>query len=185
MVSIEEIQAAYYMVAATGVLVAAGYYIINMRATQKNMSLTLESRRIAITLELIKGIREVDTTNAFCELMNWEWLDYDDYYKKYGSNPNAEAAGKMYNMFNRYNSYGAMIRKGMLGVEDLYDSNGQGVVYLWEKFKPIVEEVRRRYNGRSYMMDFEFCACEMLRYVKTRDPSYNLPETLTRYVPDK
>jgi hypothetical protein len=31
MVSFEEIQAAYYMVAATGVLVAAIYYIMNLR----------------------------------------------------------------------------------------------------------------------------------------------------------
>jgi hypothetical protein len=29
MVTIEEIQAAYYMVAATGVLVAAAYYVFN------------------------------------------------------------------------------------------------------------------------------------------------------------
>ena len=35
MVSFEEIQAAYYMVAATGVLVAAVYYVFNMRAAIK------------------------------------------------------------------------------------------------------------------------------------------------------
>ena len=33
MVELAEIQAAYYMVAATGVLVAAIYYVFNMRAT--------------------------------------------------------------------------------------------------------------------------------------------------------
>jgi hypothetical protein len=32
MVDLAEIQAAYYMVAATGVLVAAGYYVLNMSA---------------------------------------------------------------------------------------------------------------------------------------------------------
>ena len=37
MVSIEEIQAAYYMVAATGVLVAAVYYVMTLRTTQRNM----------------------------------------------------------------------------------------------------------------------------------------------------
>jgi hypothetical protein len=33
MVELAEIQTAYYMVAATGVLIAAIYYIFNMRAT--------------------------------------------------------------------------------------------------------------------------------------------------------
>jgi len=44
MVSFEEIQAAYYMVAATGVLVAAVYYILNMRVAQKTSKQTLDTR---------------------------------------------------------------------------------------------------------------------------------------------
>ena len=44
MVDLAEIQAAYYMVAATGVLVAAVYYILNIRTTQRNMKQTLETR---------------------------------------------------------------------------------------------------------------------------------------------
>ena len=53
MVDLAEIQAAYYMVAATGVLVAAGYYILNMRASQRNMQLTLEARQTQIFLQLM------------------------------------------------------------------------------------------------------------------------------------
>ena len=44
MVSFEEIQTAYYMVAATGVLIAAIYYVYNIRVTQGNMKQTLETR---------------------------------------------------------------------------------------------------------------------------------------------
>jgi hypothetical protein len=36
MVDLAEIQAAYYMVAATGVLVAAIYYVLNLRNTIDN-----------------------------------------------------------------------------------------------------------------------------------------------------
>lgn len=36
MVSVEEIQVAYYMVAATGVLIAAVFYILNLRISQRN-----------------------------------------------------------------------------------------------------------------------------------------------------
>jgi hypothetical protein len=40
MVELAEIQAAYYMVAATGVLAAALYYIYNVRANQKTARTT-------------------------------------------------------------------------------------------------------------------------------------------------
>ena len=44
MVDLAEIQAVYYLVAATGVLVAAIYYISNMRISQRNMKNTLDPR---------------------------------------------------------------------------------------------------------------------------------------------
>jgi hypothetical protein len=44
LVSFEEIQAAYYMVAATGVLVAAIFYILNLRISQRNQELMLKAQ---------------------------------------------------------------------------------------------------------------------------------------------
>ena len=45
MVGFEEIQAAYYMVAATGVLVAAIYYVFKMRTT-------LQTRQARLFMQL-------------------------------------------------------------------------------------------------------------------------------------
>ena len=44
MVDLAEIQAAYYMVAATGVLVAAVFYILNIRISQRNQELMLKAQ---------------------------------------------------------------------------------------------------------------------------------------------
>ena len=41
MVTLEEIQAVYYMVAATGVLVAAAFYIVNIRTNQRKQELKM------------------------------------------------------------------------------------------------------------------------------------------------
>ncbi|MCX6655794.1 MAG: hypothetical protein NTY03_11860, partial [Candidatus Bathyarchaeota archaeon] len=40
--------AAYYMVAATGVLVAAVFYILNLRISQKNQELSLKTQELAL-----------------------------------------------------------------------------------------------------------------------------------------
>jgi hypothetical protein len=43
-----EIQAAYYMVAATGVLVAAVFYILNLQTQRKNTWINQETRQIQL-----------------------------------------------------------------------------------------------------------------------------------------
>ena len=47
MVSFEEIQTAYYMIAATGVLLAAIYYVYKISINQRTMKKTLETRQTA------------------------------------------------------------------------------------------------------------------------------------------
>jgi hypothetical protein len=38
----------YYMVAATGVLIAAFYYVYNMRATRKTQELALKAQELSL-----------------------------------------------------------------------------------------------------------------------------------------
>jgi hypothetical protein len=44
LVDLAEIQAAYYMVAATGVLVAAVFYVLNLRISRRNQELMLRAQ---------------------------------------------------------------------------------------------------------------------------------------------
>jgi len=46
---------------------------------------------------------------------------------------------------------------------------------------PIMEETRRRYNGKEYCRDMEYLAVEMLKYIQLRDPSYKIPDKLDKY----
>jgi len=79
MVYLAEIQAAYCVVAATGVLVAALYYIYNIGITQKNMKINQETRQIQILLDLNRDVSE-----SFSSTKNWmnsskvEWSSYDE-----------------------------------------------------------------------------------------------------------
>jgi hypothetical protein len=178
MVTLDEIQAVYYMVAATGVLVAAGYYVLNMKAT-------LETRQIGLIQNISTNIANEEGQKRYFELMNYEWTDYEDFVRKYDSENNPDAAAKRYALWNDFNTMGMIIRKGLVKAEDLYNIGFSGLPLFWEKYKPIVEEVRRRYNGSEYSRDMEFLAGEMLRYVQSKDPSYRVPEKLEKYDSDK
>ncbi len=90
----------------------------------------------------------------FFELMNYEWKDYEDFERKYGSDDHVDAAAKRLAMWHNLNAVGGTLRNGVLGAEDCYDAGMHSyVVYTWAKYKPIIEENRRRYNGKDYLRE--------------------------------
>jgi len=185
MVEFQDIQTAYYMVAATGVIVAAIYYIMTLRTTQRNMGHTLETRRLGLIENIASGITDEEGQNRMIELENYEWTDYLDFDKKYGSENNRGAAAKRYALWHDYNKIGMMLRKGFVEVDDLYVLGLWSVPVFWEKYKPIVEETRRRYAGKEYLRDMEYLAAEMLKYIQSTDSSYRIPEKLFKFDPNK
>ena len=185
MVDVSLLQSLSYAAAAIGVCAAAVYYAMVLREQRRNMRLTLETRRIGLIDSIITRTINEEGYRSWFELLRYEWKDYEDFERKYGSENNVDAAAKRYASWALFNSVGMMLRKGMVEAEDLYDMGMMAPIFLWEKYKPIIEENRRRYNGQYYLQNLEYLAGEMLRVVKGRDPSYRIPEALDKYVPDK
>ena len=184
MVDIGLLQSLSYVAAAIGVCVATFYYVMMLREQRRNMRLTLETRRIGIVENMIGMLHNPEGWKINYEVMNYEWRDYDDFERKYGSDFNVDAAAKRYYLWSKYNSVGAMLRKGMVEAEDLYDMGIDSTCFLWSKYGAIIEEIRRRYRGKDYLRDLEYLNSEMMRVKLSRDPSYRIPETLTKYIPD-
>ena len=172
-------------VAIFGVLAGFSYYVLTVKASQRNMRQTLETRQISLIDNMVtRSMGEQGFKNYF-ELLRYEWKDYEDFEKKYGSEYNVEATAKRFSVWQDYNLIGMMLRKGLVEADDLFDMGVQGVIFLWEKYKPIIEEERGRYLGDNFLSDFEYLAGEMFRVANEREPTYMIPETLDKYVPDQ
>ena len=178
MVDLTEIQAAYYMVAATGVLVAAAYYIMNLRENRKNMRVTL-TNNIMLNLGTPTGMKQI------IELLQMEWTDYEDFERKYGTENNLESASVRLSLWYTYNTLGELLRRGLVDENTLYNAMGWGVVSIWKKFESVVAEHRRRYMSRDQWTGFEYLAGRMLARMKAVDPSYVVPETYDKYIRNK
>jgi len=178
MVDLAEIQAAYYMVAATGVLVAAVFYILNLRETTRN-------RRVALTQNLIQTLNSMESIKAQGELMNMEWKNYEDFEKKYGSDNNLDNYSKRFFFFYNLEAIGQLLRDGLADADTLYGVIWNTTLSVWHKFLPTIEENRRRYSGKDAWSGFEYLVDEMMRIKKQRDPNYVLPLEFTKYIPDK
>jgi len=164
MVELAEIQAAYYMVAATGVLVAAVYYVMNIRYNKKAREMEI-CRSFASDYVSEQGMQRYGT------IMSMEWKDYEDFMKKYGySNP--EMFKLWTSQFFAFEMWGILIKSKIINADLIYDLGAYGAIKAWEKFKPIIEGRRGISWGHDYMINAEYLAIECLKIKMKHDESF-------------
>jgi hypothetical protein len=189
MVDLEVIQSAYYMVAATGVLVAAVYYILNLRVSQRNQELTLkaqqqtlETRQAQFFTQISQQLNNEDGMRRWIALINMDWSSYDEYEKKYGTDSNPEIAALRLGTLYEWNGIGYLLRKGVIDRDAAYAlCNGVSGSWLWRKFEPVIREMRSRYNMPDAYADLEYLAMEMGREAEQRGLSSKVPEGFAHY----
>jgi len=168
------------MVAATGVLVAAIYYIMNIRNNQKNQQLTLEARQTQIFLQLLNYLKiEGKAWTQF--MLTYEWTDFEDYMKKYGPVNNPDAWEEQFKHVMTFEGLGILVSKKMIDVSLVYEAYGDWVLRYWEKYYPIMIESRKTY-GPEYLEWTEYLVNEFKQYRLVKygsNPSNIHPELAT------
>jgi hypothetical protein len=148
------------MVAATGVLVAAVFYILNLRISQKNQELmlrsqeqstkaqqqNLETRQAQLFMQLSDTYIDKGYRSTALEMLSdkWSWTDYEDFMKKYGPDTNPEAWNKFQHQLAHWSLQGIMVRDGLLSAEKLWSWWGWVPRSMWEKFEPVILGYRAR-----------------------------------------
>jgi hypothetical protein len=163
MVELAEIQTAYYMIAATGVLVAAGYHILNIRETMKNRRATFANNLLQIFLSEQGQMR-------IMELLQMQWSDFEDFRNKYDSSVNPESYAKRAAICSSFNSIGQQIRSGIIDLDAIDDSTAYMIVVTWSKFGPIFERYRELEWSKDYLSDFEYLSDALMKRFMDRDP---------------
>jgi len=180
MVELAEIQATYYMVAATGVLVAALYYIYNIRTTQRNMKINQETRQIQILLDLNKDINEsLSSMQQWLAMRNAEWSSFDEYQTKYGPGVDPEGHSYRLNMWRRMHVMGLMVRDGLINLDTFMEYVGDSPASFWLKYGDLIKEYRIRFQFPTYFSGFEYLADEVNRYRISKGWGEKTPDVVT------
>jgi hypothetical protein len=185
MVDLALLQSVSYIAGALGVCVAAIFYVLNLRISQRNQRLTLETRQAQFYTQLYHQLTGEDSQRRWADVMNMEWKDYDEYERKYGSDEHPEMYAKRSSALYELSGVGYLLRKGVIDRDTAYSLAEVQGLWLWRKFEPIVREQRVRYNTPEQYADLEYLAAETVKEMQLRDPSFRVPETFLKYVPDK
>ena len=169
MVDLAEIQAAYYMVAATGVLIAAIYYVMNLRITQRNQELNLkalqqsaDARQAQFLMQIFNTINDTEFQRNWMEMLwSWKWKDYEEYIEKYGSDPDKVA--QLNQVLQTYEGLGVLLENKLVDAKMLYKMLTWGPILTWEKYGPMMKEWGRRTGESRMYPGFEFLYKEMNR----------------------
>ncbi len=173
-----DVQTLGILITATSVTLAATYYILTLRINQRNS-------RITLTNSMMQTMLSEEAQRRWIELINMEWTDYDDFERKYGSDVNPDNYAKRSAVWASCNVIGHLLRNNIADAETFYQSGGTYSLWIWEKFKPVILENRKRYSSSNAYDGLEYLAGEMLKIMRSHDPSFEFPKTFAKYIPDQ
>ncbi len=165
MVDLAEIQTAYYMVAATGVLVAAAFYIMNLRETTRN-------RRATFANNLMQNMQNPEWQQNYMEALNMQWSDFEDFKRKYDSSISEESYGRRMSVWSNWDILGWQLRRGLVDVDSFTELWALGAVMSWRKFKPGVEGYRGWQYPKGTFRDWEYLAGVLEKKMMDDDPDF-------------
>jgi hypothetical protein len=180
MVSVETISIVF---TGLSVSLAAFYYINTLRNANRMRELTLESqeltckaqeqaletRQAQFFMSVYRDHVSKENISDWIEMvMQWESDDYDEFVEKYNVPSSLENHSKYGTLTGRLEGLGVLVRRGLIDVNLLYDLNYGSIIMIWEKFSPIIMEMRRRMNVPQFMADLEYLYDEMVRIREER-----------------
>jgi hypothetical protein len=143
--------------AAIGVCVAAVYYVMNLRISQKNQELSLktqelalkaqqqsaETRQAQLLMQIFNLISDKDFQKDYMETVwGWKFDNYDEYIQKYGSKPDKVA--QLTHVLSTYEGIGTLLQNKLVDPKMLYQLLGWPHILSWEKFGPVMKEWGKR-----------------------------------------
>lgn len=140
------VEITYQMVLSTlqtaGILVGIYYYIMTIRANQKNQELQLETRQAQLFMQIYNRFNDREMMRMQFEFQSWEWEDYDDWERKYESNVDALSLRATIGAY--FEGMGVLIERGLIDPTLVDDLMSSPILMYWRKFEPVIHEARRR-----------------------------------------
>jgi len=164
-----DIQTLTTMFGGIGIGVAAIYYIFNLRETMRN-------RRVTLTNALMQTFLSEEVSKRWIEIMQAEWEDFDDFYKKYDSTVNPDNYAKRDSFWRTFDIWGYQYMSGYLDIGTLWTVCNEAVPFTWMKYGPIIEEYKARGGYTQHVFEyFEYLAYEMSKMMAKTDPTFEMP----------
>jgi hypothetical protein len=171
-----DLQTISVLLAATSIVIAAIYYILVLRNT-------IRTRQAQLFMQIYEGYASEEVQKTYFQLLHFEWEDYADFERKYGSGDHPELAAKREAHWTWFDGMGVLLRNKLIDPDMVFDTLGHGgVIWMWTKFESIIKAQREIFNVPHRLNGFEYLAEQMKRIGAERGLQTVVTEIYDRYV---
>jgi len=129
-----ELQTIYYFVAALSVMVAAVYYVFNLRGNTR-------TRQAQLFMQLYDRFHDTQFWKQYGEIIFLsEWTSWDDFWGKYGPT-NIDAFADWMSFGTYFSGIGVLLKEKMIDVRIVDNLVGDYVFWVWEKLRTLSDEM--------------------------------------------
>jgi len=121
-------------------LAAAIIYYVSISKSQNN------TRKAQLFMQIYNRFQDKEFLRQNIEIMNMEWVDFDDFWEKYGLIVNPEATSLIFSVGTYFEGIGVMVKEKLIDVKLVDDLMTGLVVRYWEKLEPIIKQQRTMFN---------------------------------------
>jgi len=133
------------LVAIFGVIAGFSYYVLTVRNNQRTQLIQMENRQTQLFMQFVDKVHDPSFLTFWVKALRWEWENYEDFEKKYGTHTKPEITAKRYTDWYWYNNIGLMLKNKLLNENELYNLSSTSFIMNWERWEPIIKEYRIRF----------------------------------------
>ena len=151
------------MIAATGVSIAAIYYIMILRNTYK-------TRQAQLFMPIYSRWYQKEFMGPMLEVMyKWEWKEYDDFNEKYGLQ-DLDAYTSWLTVATYLGGIGVLVKRKLIDPTIVDDLMSGTILGFWEKSEDYVKSVRELRNWPQFAEWVEYLYNEIRQIAEEQHP---------------
>jgi hypothetical protein len=154
--------------------IAVKSYVNSNKRAEEGRKRELETRQAQLFLQLYNQYFSKDFIAAISNVgkMNYQAYeaDFQDFLSKYDSSVNPDHFAKRTSIFSIYETLGYLLKHGLVDKELVYINGGMSSIFIWAKYKSVMEAYRKVAVGSDASSYFEYFAVEMWKIKSMNDP---------------
>ncbi len=132
-----------FILTGLGLTASIVYYANTLQNANK-------TRQTQVLQRSLEHLSNRDTNLDWWTVFELEWKDYDDLRAKYGPSSDMETWAMINTVWNEMNGIGYLVKRGVIDIESVYDFGGGRPSYMYRKYKPVFDEMRKRGNWNRF-----------------------------------
>ena len=160
------------VIQTTGILVGIFYYIMTLRANQRNQELTLKSQQLATeTRQAQLFLQMYNMSQEFFQEYSWEDLfsepvsGFDDYISRFESDERFRMGFNHLSQF--FEALGVLVKAGYLDIEIIALMWANLTMSYWSHLlEPALEGIREHYGRKRVWSEAEYVCRALVKYLE-------------------